>query len=282
MKVQPLSISSDNQPIDVIEWGARLVGKISDKDFFLKLPELFKEIWHHDFCMIFFYPTQNNPVALFDGLTPEGFGRGVENYVRETYVINPFYRAIEAGLGAGLHTMSDLALRIGPADEDAFPLKVRPDRTEELGFVTDGWPESAKEIMLAVPLPDGGAIEVSISQLKSKSESEIPPLDVLEHMALVIIASIQKHVEICPVNAKQQPNQFGATSLSEYEKFRDLTRREFEIVELILSGHSSPSIVLHLGIALPTVKSHRRNIFRKLGISAQAELFALAAMLVAI
>ena len=282
MKMRPPSISGDTQPIDVIEWGARLVGKIGDQNFFLKLPELIKEIWRHDFCMIFFYPTQNNPVALFDGLTPEGFGRGVENYVRETYVINPFYRAIEAGLGSGLHTMNDLALRIEPTNEEAFPLKVRPDRSEELGFVTHGWPENAKEVMLAVPLPDGGAIEVSISQLKSKSESEIPPLGVLERMAPVIIAGIQKHVEICPVDAQRKLNQFGAALLSGDEKFHELTRREFEVVELILSGHTSPSIVLHLGIALPTVKSHRRNIFRKLGISAQAELFALATILIAI
>ena len=281
MKKRTQSISVENQPVDVIEWGARLVGKIGDKNFFLNLPELIQELWHLDFCMIFFYPSLNKPVALFDGLTPEGFGRGVENYVGETYVINPFYRAIEPGLGSGLHIMSDLALRIGPMNEDISPLKVRPDHNEELGFVTDGWPENAKEIMLAVSLPDGGTIEVSISQLKSKSESEIPSLGALERMTPIIIAGIQKHTEIYPIGAQRRSSQFGAASLSKDEQFRELTRREFEVVELILSGHSSPSIALHLDIALPTVKSHRRNIFRKLEISAQAELFALAAMFVA-
>jgi hypothetical protein len=43
---------------------------------------------------------------------------------------------------------------------------------------------------------------------------------------------------------------------------------------MILQGHSTQSIALHLDIAPGTVKIHRKNIYRKMQISTQAELFS--------
>ncbi|MBS0975761.1 response regulator transcription factor, partial [Serratia rubidaea] len=54
-----------------------------------------------------------------------------------------------------------------------------------------------------------------------------------------------------------------------------LTPREREIVDLILAGQGSPQIAARLFISLGTVKNHRKNIYGKLGIGSQAELFSL-------
>jgi DNA-binding CsgD family transcriptional regulator len=54
-----------------------------------------------------------------------------------------------------------------------------------------------------------------------------------------------------------------------------LSRREFEIVSLIVTGHSSEAIASILDISLGTVKVHRKNIYRKLNISSQNELYHL-------
>ena len=48
-----------------------------------------------------------------------------------------------------------------------------------------------------------------------------------------------------------------------------------QVVQLILVGHTSTSISLQLDVSVSTVKSHRRNIYGKLEISSQAELFSL-------
>jgi DNA-binding CsgD family transcriptional regulator len=53
-----------------------------------------------------------------------------------------------------------------------------------------------------------------------------------------------------------------------------LTAREAEIVELVLKGNSSDAIGKRLGIATGTVRIHRKNIYMKLGISSQGELFS--------
>ncbi len=62
-----------------------------------------------------------------------------------------------------------------------------------------------------------------------------------------------------------------------FDKFGQsvLTRRERQISQLLLRGHSSKSVARELKIAPGTVMVHKRNLFAKLGISSQYELFSL-------
>ncbi len=53
-----------------------------------------------------------------------------------------------------------------------------------------------------------------------------------------------------------------------------LTPRERQVVELTLRGHSADAIGKRLGISSGTVRIHRRNIYSKLRISSQGELFS--------
>ena len=54
-----------------------------------------------------------------------------------------------------------------------------------------------------------------------------------------------------------------------------LSPREREVAQLLLRGHSTLSVSLHLKISATTVKTHRKNLYGKLGISTQFELFSL-------
>jgi DNA-binding CsgD family transcriptional regulator len=64
--------------------------------------------------------------------------------------------------------------------------------------------------------------------------------------------------------------------ISAFENFGEgvLTRREREVVRMVLRGHSSNSIGRLFQITTGTVKIHRKNIYAKLGISSQSELFS--------
>ena len=62
-------------------------------------------------------------------------------------------------------------------------------------------------------------------------------------------------------------------ALSEFGRVQ-LTRREHQTIRAILHGHTSKAIAVELGISVETVKLHRRNAYRKLGIRNQAELFS--------
>ncbi len=62
-----------------------------------------------------------------------------------------------------------------------------------------------------------------------------------------------------------------------FEQFGEsrLTKRERQITQLLLRGHSSKSVARELNIAPGTVMVHKRNLFSKLGITSQYELFSL-------
>ena len=53
----------------------------------------------------------------------------------------------------------------------------------------------------------------------------------------------------------------------------DLSAREKELAELILSGHPTATIAERLGITVGTVKNHRRRIYEKLDITTEREMF---------
>ncbi len=61
-----------------------------------------------------------------------------------------------------------------------------------------------------------------------------------------------------------------------FENFGEgqLTRRERQITQLLLRGYSSKAVARELGIAPGTVMVHKRNLFLKLGITSQYELFS--------
>lgn len=66
----------------------------------------------------------------------------------------------------------------------------------------------------------------------------------------------------------------GAASESTAYKsgFAELTKREREVFGLVVSGLANKAISDQLGIALKTVKVHRANLMRKLGVKSLVEL----------
>ena len=54
-----------------------------------------------------------------------------------------------------------------------------------------------------------------------------------------------------------------------------LAKRQAEVAFLVLQGHSSMSIGLRLGISTQTVKVFRKQLYKRCGVSSQAELFSL-------
>lgn len=56
-----------------------------------------------------------------------------------------------------------------------------------------------------------------------------------------------------------------------------LTDAELRVIRLVMEGLTNPQIAGRLFVSAQTVKTHMKNVFRKLGVSSRAELAALAA-----
>lgn len=55
-----------------------------------------------------------------------------------------------------------------------------------------------------------------------------------------------------------------------------LTRRELEVMELIVTGHSSEMIIQKLAISMRTLHTHKFNIFKKCNLHSSGELMRFA------
>lgn len=105
-----------------------------------------------------------------------------------------------------------------------------------------------------------------------------PELDRLQCIQAIVLAAMQKVWSgIGDQHSANDRNRGMHKRLTEcFEKFGEgsLTQREREISLLLLRGHSSKSIARELGIAPGTVMVHKRNLFSKLGITSQFQLFS--------
>ncbi len=110
---------------------------------------------------------------------------------------------------------------------------------------------------------------------KRFSRAELNRLSLIEPIVSAVLQRIWDERDSSRVAGNQA--QSVHRRLTEcFENFgeQELTQREREITQLLLRGHSSKSIARELGIAPGTVMVHKRNLFSKLGITSQYELFS--------
>ena len=202
--------------------------------------------------------------------------------MEETNVINPLRFDTGQQLSPGIHLMRDLSAALARRTLDDIGRAARRDSHEELGYRTIGWPEAQEEVLLVVPVADNALVEISLSRQRTRRHSVDSYVSRLRRVAPLISSAVRKHCAILDIFNEDN-------SISSVERVADelrafsgnkLSHREIEVLGVILTGASSLAIADALSIALPTVKSHRRNAYRKLNIGSQVELFSLAMQLV--
>lgn len=117
------------------------------------------------------------------------------------------------------------------------------------------------------------ALRVLLKQSEfNKRELEENILSNIKHLILPYIEKLKRnrsmsreiaYLNILESNLKEIISPFSKKLSSHYVKF---TTKEIQIAELIKEGKQDKDIVEILNIALTTVKSHRQNIRKKLGI----------------
>lgn len=221
---------------------------------------------------IFGYPPGRRPVFLFDGFSDSQKHSLIAPYLQGTYLVDPFFKACQDSLEPGLYRMRDLAPDEFYAQVGAHPGYVSPCVSDEPGYL-------AEEIGFFARNAHGAYIVVSLMRPHDASPFSEYELDRLREIEPLVQTAMARHWQGLGGNPAK-PAAPGC--LSDYvehtlETFgeRALTKREQEVAQMILRGHSSESLALQLGISVATAKIHRRNLYAKLGVSSQSELFAL-------
>lgn len=235
-----------------------MIAAIGEPDFAAISAKALCDFLDFELSAMIVHRAESGPAVIYDNFDRTGSRKGIENYVRFTHRANPMIRSQG---DISVCRARDFAIR--EADLGA-PIRgvLVPAEEEELGFRTAGWPPMLEEIGLYFK-GCGGIVELGFYRERAARSVPDRRLHALGMLGMPIRAAFERHAIL-------RPRAMVAEAPL-------LSPREREVCALLLAGCSSDAVALRLGISRHTVKDHRKNIFRKLGISSLAELFALRA-----
>jgi len=239
-----------------------------DESFFEHFRRLLRARLRFDTFLILRFSDSGTPQALDSWLADWSLKTSYpRHYLDGSYRLDPFFQMRKRASPGAMYRLSEIA----------------PDRffSGEYYLQYYSKTEICDEVGLLVDLKGGATGHLSMSRQAGQGRFKRKELQCLRHFSPVMLEMLRQYCEY-------RQDQLGERARPPVQSPLDtmirnhvtalsgtsLTRREAQLAALILQGHSNLSAALDLGIARETVKVHRRNIYRKLDISSQAELFA--------
>lgn len=226
------------------------------------LMDTLRKIVEADGCSLLVYPDGSQPYCPFrkrrKGEDPRIH---IDQYLQSAYLLDPFYRLAVDGTAEGVYALSSIA-------PDAF-------KQSEFYRVYYRLVNFGDEICLIIPTPDEATIQVSVSRQDDKPKFTASQQALLERVFSTVRAILLKWWAAS--HAQNKENFLESHLECALSNFGSsvLTQRETQILQLVLRGYAVKNIAQKLEISPETIKHHRKNIYAKLDINSQAELFHL-------
>ncbi|WP_395541472.1 LuxR C-terminal-related transcriptional regulator [Neotabrizicola sp. sgz301269] len=247
----------------------RLIAAEGTGEFPQRLADFLRSIAVYDFTVIFGYSGTARPLDLYDDFPGSKRAIFVTDYQAGPYLLDPFYLA------------ATRPLAMGPVADGLYRLRdLAPDRFYQGEYFRSYYARTglAEEIGFFVEI--GRHARIVLSLMRADKVFSTRELATLRKAWPVVEAAVQRHWKDLPGRFKT--TELGAAGTADpqierrFQRFGEglLTPREREISEYTLKGYSAEGISQILGISSGTVRIHRRNIYTKLGIGSQGELFA--------
>lgn len=238
----------------------RIIDTIDDRGFYACLTGLLREVADCDSVVVIAYRRNRIPLVLHEQLAPRDREALFGSYFKGTYLLSPFYlQWLEGRDTVELYRLREIA----PEGFFASP------------FYTDYYLGSGlrDEIGYLVPVDRDTSVLLSLGRTAKLEDFRNTDLALYGALKSVVSSSVRKHAALA---AEPIADQLGRQLSEQLSNFGTgmLTEQEQRVAQLLLRGHSSKSCARELEIAPTTERVHRRNIYAKLQISSQAELFA--------
>lgn len=204
---------------------------------------------------------RNRPFHIYDNMRSP-YRINLDMYLDGVYQLDPFYTRFCQQRASGAMLIRDVA----------------PDRFNQTEYYRRFYKnmELQDEMALFTDLGDGRFLFFSIGRRAAELRFRRRDLKAANRDLPVVAALCRQHFGEPSYNPENLSGNVDEKRLQfALERFGEaaLTPREHEVAVCILKGHSSKSLAREIDISPETVKIHRRNIYRKLGISSQSELF---------
>lgn len=253
---------------------ARAMASVAEAEFCERLIEALRSLVPIESVLLGLECKGLAPRPLYQcGIPAEYREALIERYYARGYLLDPFCLAMENGLAEGFYHLSEIA------PDDFFSTEYYRTNYLKCGSVEDAH--------FIVDL--GGQRKVSLCVYQGRSgarfsDAELALLRSAHPLVRELMRQFDERGGLVRCLDGHGTAQRGAAPAGLNRQIREafmnfgsdrLTEREREIAHLLLRGHSVKSSAKVLEISPETVRMHRKNLYTKLEISSQAELFAL-------
>ena len=260
----PREVSLDALPNSAETALADALRKLAQPGFEAALWQLFRRVAAPDNLVVLAYRDTGAPQILhLQSDHPGVFAQMDATYLAGAYLLDPFYDMHIARVGTGCYRLRDVAPDAFVRSRYFIEYYEQTTLIDEITFV-------------AYPTPRV-SLNLCIGRDATSDQTFSPrQIEACQRIAPIICALAEAHWHGLITTAA--PADDLAQALARALKTAHgvaVSPRQAEVALLILRGHSTVSIALRLGVAAQTVKVFRKQLYRRCGISSQAELFAL-------
>jgi len=255
------SIAETKKLLDSI---AVLHDAVGDAGFYKQIADFFVENVQCEFVGVFEFQRGLQPRHVYSSLT--AFDNDMAKYLRGMYILDPYFDLYENQNRTGIHHLN-------------------PDRWsgfEESDFFKFYWRHTGQndEVGGLYEIAEDRCIHVSVAFDSIEGVRAENATTFMQTTEAICQAMFKRHVfapghtELRDEVTRRALHKVVSATLAEFGE-GILTDREQSVVQLLLRGHSAKSQARILSISPGTVSIHRSNIYRKLDISGQGELFSI-------
>lgn len=243
---------------------SRAIAALGTERFFPTLIEAVNGQVQIDYPQIWLYHKDLPPRVLYHEIPPEAVPSQIDEYLEGPYSEDPFYQTSMNQPRAKIYRLSRVTM--GKLQQSDYYRNYYADTG------------TSDEAIYLAKLHGGNVINLSMMRLPEHgefTEQEYESLYLLAEPVSELIRSHSEHDEFAVTHLIQPGidhqidlafRTFGASLLSPREK---------DVLEMMLRGYGTDISADRLGIALETVRRHRKSIYRKLDVSSQTDLFSL-------
>lgn len=248
---------------DIVDISVELFRNAAQEGALDSLCETLRKICPFDDFVVFLHRRHSRPLIVTTNLGMEWLTDRLSDYSEGLYLLDPFYQKAIAS-ESGFHRLSDIS------PEEYFDSEYYNHFYKHTNIVD--------ETRFIVPLDDGGSLQVMAARAGDAPRFQHVELDLLRAFHPLVAEYCRAHLSLSGRDYQGVPQ--GANAFDLRDKIASLpgsqlTAREIDTVELMLKGHSTKSVARMLNIDDGTVSNHKRNIYQKLDIHSQAQLFNL-------
>lgn len=243
---------------------ADAISRLRRDGFEAALWQLVLALARPDNLIVLGYRDAGAPLVLTrQAASPRVFARLESTYLAGAYRLDPYFELHLRRAADGAYRIRDIA----------------PDAFQRSRYFVEYFGETTliDEIGVTATLAEGVSLNLCLGR-DALSGRPFAPAEVAasQRLAPVIGALARAHWQ--GVAARAGPAEDTPSRLiraARETRGIALSPRQATVALMILRGHSTPSIGLRLGLSPQTVKVFRKQLYRRCGISSQAELFAL-------